>query len=242
MARDKGLQLIFERASDLPRLVRADQGKLRQVLTNLLHNALRFTQEGSVMLYAGGVPGAGAEAPDACRLAFTVVDTGPGIDAAEREGLFDAFVQADAGRQSREGLGVGLAISRNFVRLMGGSLQLDSQPGRGTIIRFDIRARVVDAAPTGAVRTDAGDTRQQPTAEAVLSLPMPLRDALSQALERLDVAAIGRTLERIGEHDPGLASALGEWAADFQYERILALLAPANDNGFHGKQPDERRQ
>jgi signal transduction histidine kinase/CheY-like chemotaxis protein len=133
-ARQKGLELHVICAPDLPRMLRADAGKLRQVLTNLLGNAIKFTDKGNVRLR---VERKASEAGDA-RLLCSVADSGRGIAPDELERLGAAFVQGAAGRSSREGTGLGLAISRGFVRLMGGELTLASAQGEGTMVAFDI--------------------------------------------------------------------------------------------------------
>jgi signal transduction histidine kinase/DNA-binding NarL/FixJ family response regulator len=142
-ARDKGLAFFFYCGTDVPRFIVGDQVKLRQVLINLLSNALKFTTEGSITLRVSTI----AQNPASTResqLLFSVADTGPGIAADEIDDLFNPFVQAAAGQQSDEGTGLGLAISRSYVRLMGGELRLDSQLGTGTTAVFDIPVGVVD--------------------------------------------------------------------------------------------------
>lgn len=134
-AEARDLSLRFELDS-VPHFVRGDPLKLRQVLINLLDNALKFTEHGQVALRVHPQPQDG-------RLAFAVVDTGIGISAAELGQLGTAFVRA--GGAQREGTGLGLAISRNFVRLMGGELRMASQPGHGTSASFSIELPAVSA-------------------------------------------------------------------------------------------------
>jgi predicted ATPase/signal transduction histidine kinase/DNA-binding response OmpR family regulator len=168
-ADDKGLQLICDRAPDVPRYIRTDEVKLRQVLINLLNNALKFTSEGGVSVRVGTVSSkhfsasGGAQAPTTnqvsskhfsasggaqaptTNLSFEVEDTGAGIAPEELDSLFEAFVQTKTGKESQEGTGLGLPISRKFVQLMGGEMNVTSQLGRGTIFKFDIRVSVVEA-------------------------------------------------------------------------------------------------
>jgi signal transduction histidine kinase/DNA-binding NarL/FixJ family response regulator len=131
-ARQKGLALVFEQSVDLPRYIRVDAGKLRQILINLLSNAFKFTRQGSVTLR---VDKRGEE-----RLSFSITDTGPGIASDELEELGRPFVQAHEGRKSREGTGLGLAICNRFIKLMGGELKLASVQGKGSTFTFDINA------------------------------------------------------------------------------------------------------
>lgn len=135
-AEDKKLQLLFERASNLPQYIRCDQVKLRQVLINLLNNALKFTQEGGISVRARKV------AHD--KIEFEVQDTGAGIATEELEQLFEAFVQTSTGKASEEGTGLGLPISRQFVELMGGQMAVESEIGRGMTFGFDVQVRLVE--------------------------------------------------------------------------------------------------
>jgi PAS domain S-box-containing protein len=128
-AESRGLTLAFDLDGELPERVHADEGKLRQVLINLVGNAVKFTDAGSVTVRVGWRDGRGR---------FEIDDTGPGIAPEDAERIMQPFVQAQAGTRAREGAGLGLAISRQFVRLLGGELELRSQPGRGTGFSFEI--------------------------------------------------------------------------------------------------------
>ncbi|HEY9697619.1 MAG TPA: ATP-binding protein [Trichocoleus sp.] len=155
-AEAKGLRLVFSCSPNVPRYVRADERKLRQVLLNLLGNAIKFTQAGSVLLrvrseeaedrrQAAEIPPSPISpspippSPHPLTLYFEVEDTGPGIAAAEMNQLFEAFSQTEIGQKSQQGTGLGLAISRQFVRLMGGDITADSVLGRGATFAFDIK-------------------------------------------------------------------------------------------------------
>jgi signal transduction histidine kinase/ligand-binding sensor domain-containing protein/CheY-like chemotaxis protein len=138
---EKGLHFLVNRTEEVPLHIRADQLKLTQVLFNLLANALKFTDRGSVQLRVWlASPIAGRT----CRLAFAVTDTGPGIAPDELGNIFEAFVQSRAGRQLQEGTGLGLTISSNLVKLMGGELRLESRLGQGTTASFDIPVSVLE--------------------------------------------------------------------------------------------------
>ncbi|MEO0456907.1 MAG: response regulator [Cyanobacteria bacterium P01_A01_bin.114] len=146
-AHSKGLKLTFEQAETLPQCVRADEGKLRQVLINLLGNAIKFTEKGGVILRVGQ---ATTHYPLPTILHFEVEDTGPGILPDDMDSLFDTFAQGKRGWQSQEGSGLGLPISQQFVRLMGGEIAVSSSVGQGTTFRFDIQ---VEASQTAARQT-----------------------------------------------------------------------------------------
>jgi PAS domain S-box-containing protein len=128
----KGLYLRLEDAGALPAWVRGDPLRLRQILLNLLDNAIKFTQNGEVVL--------SAEAEDNEMIQFAVRDSGIGIPSAVQEHIFQAFAQAD-GSVSRKfgGTGLGLAICRQLAALMGGELRLESAPGQGSTFRFRLR-------------------------------------------------------------------------------------------------------
>ncbi|WP_293337464.1 response regulator [Microcoleus sp. CAWBG58] len=200
-AKNQDLQLIFQRDADIPQYVRTDEVKLRQVLINLLSNAMKFTQIGGVSVRVcrklEGISAANSianiaeisdegeivsplknstdsdleasnypENPIISRqseskvlarmdnlnisnslfLEFEIEDTGVGIAPEEMGNLFQAFVQTASGQKAQQGTGLGLTISNEFVRLMGGVLTVESQLERGTIFRFGIEVSAVDAA------------------------------------------------------------------------------------------------
>ena len=143
-AQKKGVQLLFEGTDHVPQYIRSDELKLREVLINLLNNALKFTQTGGVTVY---IENCQLNNPQfsIINLQFSISDTGPGIAPEELEHLFEAFTQTETGRQAQEGTGLGLTISRKFVQLMGGDIRVNSTVGQGTTFTFDIQARAEDA-------------------------------------------------------------------------------------------------
>ncbi len=164
-ADDQHLQLVFERTPDVPRYVCTDEVKLRQVLINLINNALKFTSQGGVSLKVQSksetpttitfeseseTPTTNNKQPTTnnqqqTTITFEVEDTGAGIAPEELDSLFEAFVQTQTGKESQEGTGLGLPISRQFVQLMGGEMIVTSEVGRGSVFKFDITVSVVDA-------------------------------------------------------------------------------------------------
>jgi signal transduction histidine kinase/DNA-binding response OmpR family regulator len=138
-ATNAGLKLIFEREENVPRYIHTDEVKLRQTIINLLSNAIKFTSEGEIKLnvFLGD-----RENQDVFNLHFSVLDTGVGITAEEISKLFDAFSQAQAGKEMQEGTGLGLAISRKFVQLMGGDITVESELGKGTTFHFYIQVKL----------------------------------------------------------------------------------------------------
>jgi signal transduction histidine kinase/DNA-binding response OmpR family regulator len=141
-AESKGLLFIIERNENLPRYIKADDKKLRQILINLLGNAIKFTSSGSITLRIGLVK----EQEQKQIIHFEVEDTGAGIAPEEMDSLFEAFVQTETGKQSQQGTGLGLPISKQFIELMGGELRVDSQLGKGSIFKFDIQVQGSEAS------------------------------------------------------------------------------------------------
>ena len=144
----KNLSLTFDCNGDVPRYICTDEIKLRQVLINLIGNAIKFTDEGFVKLRIA-LTGMDTKSPSClsshCLLQFEIEDTGLGIAPEEIEHLFEAFGQGSSGREVREGTGLGLVISHEFVKLLGGEINLASEVGKGSKFIFNIPVQVVNA-------------------------------------------------------------------------------------------------
>ncbi|MES3021466.1 MAG: ATP-binding protein [Pseudomonadota bacterium] len=222
-AAHKGVKLVVE-CPLLPPPVRVDGGKLRQVLINLLTNAVKFTDAGVVTLGLAVHPAG----PGLLLLQFSVRDTGIGIDEAEHERMFEPFVQAE-GPRSQDGTGLGLTISREFVRLLGGVLGLRSRPGAGAVFSFALTVQVdpnAAAAPAG----QAYEAEAAPAPAAALSahtldaLDARQRRALRDALQQLDMRGVAALLVPVRAADAALADAIGAMLALHQYRELCALL------------------
>ncbi|MGM9426972.1 ATP-binding protein [Hydrogenophaga sp. MI9] len=151
-ARDKGLELNIYAAADLPQWVEADATRLRQIMFNLINNAIKFTSEGSVIAELTRAP-AGQSG-----VVLTVRDTGMGMDEETVNRLFTRFYQADNSLRRRiGGTGLGLEISRNLARMMGGDIEVSSQLGVGSVftVRLDLpeTKAPVDEPPTSVLST-----------------------------------------------------------------------------------------
>jgi two-component system sensor histidine kinase/response regulator len=133
-ANDKGLTLTFHLEETLPPYICTDQGKLQQMLLNLLDNAIKFTETGSVSLTVQALP----EREEGYGLLFIVNDTGSGIDETQAQRLFQPFSQAEAGRAVQNGTGLGLSISRQFAQLLGGELILASSDQQGSTFHLQL--------------------------------------------------------------------------------------------------------
>jgi len=132
-AETKRLQLVFASDPSLPQFVKTDAGKLRQILINLIGNAVKFTERGGVAVRATT-----ERTLTDWMLVVEIEDTGPGIYEEEQARLFQQFEQTSTGRRTQGGTGLGLAISREFARLMGGDITFRSEPGRGSTFRVTV--------------------------------------------------------------------------------------------------------
>lgn len=144
---EKGLAFVADYAADVPFYISTDEVKLRQILINLLSNALKFTQEGGISLRVGCMEKINTGATKHEQhvvLVFEIKDTGPGIANNELTSLFEAFTQTTTGRQSQGGTGLGLAISRQFAYMMEGDIRIRSDVGVGTTCTCTITARVIE--------------------------------------------------------------------------------------------------
>ncbi|MBE9198465.1 MULTISPECIES: GAF domain-containing protein [unclassified Nodularia (in: cyanobacteria)] len=151
-AESKGIKLIFDCDPTVPEYIKTDENKLRQILINLLGNAIKFTEKGQVTLRAKCDQLAGeveettnSVSPMPYQLFFEIEDSGTGIGPEEIGNLFQAFQQTRSGRLSQEGTGLGLRISQKFVQLMGGEITVESELGQGSCFRFHIQADLPEA-------------------------------------------------------------------------------------------------
>ncbi len=150
-AHRKGLELVPNLPPSLPARVSGDAVRLRQVLINLLGNAIKFTERGEVKLWVRATMLKNGKQ----QISFEVSDTGPGIAAEQQERIFEAFSQADGSTTRRHGgTGLGLAIAKRLVTLMGGKLKLESSPGEGAHFRFTISLANAEAKEPRSVQTD----------------------------------------------------------------------------------------
>ncbi|MDX2150284.1 MAG: response regulator [Bryobacteraceae bacterium] len=158
-AHNKGLELAWHIDAGVPQVIQGDPSRLRQVIVNLIGNAVKFTNRGEVVLHVSTEAVAG----DRCSLQFTVRDTGPGIPAEKQAIIFQAFEQVD-NSVTREcgGAGLGLAICSQLVALMGGRISVESELGRGSVFQFTAEFRMGPSVP------DHSDALQLVSGRAVL--------------------------------------------------------------------------
>ena len=151
-AQEKDLLFDFKIDTDVPTYICVDEGKLRQILINLISNAIKFTEIGHIHVRVFCKKSSAVNSQDleaSQQLYFEVEDTGTGISEAEQKTLFQPFIQTASGRRSQEGTGLGLSISYNYVKLMGGEMSVTSQLGEGSTFRFHIPVKSLDLFNTG---------------------------------------------------------------------------------------------
>jgi PAS domain S-box-containing protein len=196
---DKRLAFDCDVPTDLPAVIEADEKRLRQVLLNLLSNAVKFTDTGAVRLRIAVT----RRDQRTARLRFEVQDSGPGVAAEQQEAIFHPFVQGGPLQGRSSGAGLGLAISRELTRLMGGELHLESEPSSGTRFWFEIEVPVLNEPaasnwPHGLVTGYEGPRRTVLIADDVPANRAVLVDLLE---------ALGFSLVEVGDGQALLASA-----------------------------------
>ncbi len=181
-AQNKGVELVCRIAPNLPSRVKGDPTRLRQVLINLISNAIKFTEQGEVLLYLTQVDG------DACLMEFGVCDTGIGMTEEQQKIVFEAFNQADNSTTRKYGgTGLGLAISRRLVATMGGDITVESRPGRGSKFSFCIPLK----AEADARQTEPDSKLLSRQCILVVDDNQSSRNVLIAALKRWQVEVIG---------------------------------------------------
>jgi signal transduction histidine kinase len=214
-AEEKGLALSCSVGSGVPEVIEADERRLRQVLINLLGNAVKFTQKGSVRLEVSSMPWA---------IRFKVIDTGCGISPDEIPQLFRPFSQLGSASQKQEGSGLGLAISKHIIQTMGSNLEVQSELGKGSSFWFDLPVAADIELSPGAPE----DAEIEFLSGSAWTLPEPERLArlhnLVTAGDILELQAeVRRWINESPEPNP-LAQKLLELAGAFRIKAIRQIL------------------
>jgi PAS domain S-box-containing protein len=230
----KGLELILGFDPDVPTWLHGDTGRLRQVLTNLLGNAIKFTAKGEVALRVS----LAEKGPDACLLSFTVSDTGIGIPSTHIETIFDKFSQVDASTTRKfGGTGLGLAISKHLAELMGGTISVVSHEGKGSQFCVTVRLGVV----TQTVRTQP----EGRAAKRLRNLRVLIADDNATAREvlRVQLAACGMQVTETDGGSSALLALYGALEKGIPYNiAVIDMQMPGMDGEALGRamQADER--
>lgn len=232
LAKSLSLQLVREQV--VCRTLYADELKLRQVLINLLGNAVKFSAAGAVIITVQTPCVAGD-----CRFICTVQDSGPGIAPDEQALIFEPFVQAAHTSAHKEGTGLGLPISRQFARLMGGDITVVSTgiPGEGSLFRLEVPVRCADDAgqpapqgqplPVAAANVAGAQRAHAPAADADASrreLPGNWIDLMRTAATAADASTLRLLAAQLAATQPELAAALCRWIDAFDYDAIQQAL------------------
>jgi CheY-like chemotaxis protein len=219
-AAKKGLRLAMRRSPETPEYLESDHQRLEQVLKNLLSNAIKFTEAGEVSLDV-------SRSPDG-RVAFSVTDTGIGIPEEQRDVIFEPFCQADGTTNRRYGgTGLGLSISREFVRLLGGEIQLRSVVGKGSTFTLLLPETYIPAATPP--RLSGGATEKAPTPaiapgrSGTASEPAP--SAVAGVDDDRDRLSADRRVILIVEDDEPFARILSDLAHEFKFQALIANTA-----------------
>jgi signal transduction histidine kinase len=240
-ATQSGLRFSHETLSVLPAAIKSDARKLRQILLNLLGNAVKFTDQGSVAFRVGAQPLGSSHT----RLRFEVTDTGIGIAAADTARIFDPFQQILDRKRPIEGTGLGLAISRRLVDLLGGTLSVTSTPATGStfVVSLDVELaptaarRNTHAAPTIIghrgrrilVADDEADNRHILPRPRSGKLPAALASELYELALQGDVHALDSKLEAAraaGTAAPELLLELRQLVSSYDMKAVRELLRP----------------
>ncbi|MBP2227736.1 PAS domain S-box-containing protein [Azospirillum agricola] len=212
----KGLNLSASIADDTPRHVRGDPTRLRQVLFNLVSNAIKFTDRGGIEIAVwspappGVDQGSGHHPSRPLTLRFEVEDTGIGMTDEQRARLFGAFVQADASTSRKYGgTGLGLVICKRLVEAMGGTIAVTSTPGRGSVFRFTIEVQLAEAPPTGELAAHRHPALPPPALQPTSPVSLRLLLAEDNDINRMLITTM---LTRIGHRVDAVAD--GQAAVD----------------------------
>jgi two-component system, sensor histidine kinase and response regulator len=227
-AHRKGLEVLCQVASGVPWRARGDPTRVRQVLVNLVSNAVKFTHRGEVLVQVdrAEVPAGSPEHASDARhfeLAFSVTDTGPGIDPAVLSRLFQPFSQADNSTTRKYGgTGLGLAISRQLVEMMGGQISATSEPGQGSTFRFSVPLR---PPLDGAVAAEAPNLRG---VRLLIVEDNPTnREILCQQTE-----AVGMQVHAVPDGQQGLEAAVNAAAAGRPFQVAILDMKMPRMNGL----------
>ena len=234
-AESKGLQLTFQIADKLPRYVVTDENKLKQILINLLNNAVKFTDKGRITFRMW----VERDESESLRLMAEVEDTGIGIPAEDLDKIFEVFEQIAANAQI-EGLGMGLALSQNLAHMLGGEISVQSELGKGSSFRLKIPVgeseNIGESENSEEQGYPVGDAVKGPSKEgyhrepedlgpeALVALPTKLVESICEAAQTADYFWLLELVDQVDEQSPQVAQRLRELANNFQYDRLLELF------------------
>lgn len=235
LAKEKGLNLVFDCSSDVPRTFVTDEMKLYQVLINLIGNSIKFTEKGSVSLQVGVKPTDTDSFTPKLLLQFAVKDTGLGIRPDEIDKVFKAFTQTESGKKSQQGTGLGLSISQKFVKLMGDNITISSKPGSGSTFSFGLcvlkvdPSEVIEKKPylrSKLLKTPRISPKLDLAAfkSSIATLPPQLVSELKEAATYCEVETLNQIITEVSRRNLDLAEELDRLSMEYDFDGILALL------------------
>ncbi len=234
--RKKAIQLVIEYNDYVPQYIYSDPMKLRIILMNLISNAIKFTEEGRVLVK---ITGDFANCQQS-GLIFLVEDTGEGIEAEALDQLFTPFFQSRSGKKSQEGTGLGLAISCKFIELMGGNIHLESQVNQGTKVEFYLpisesaeypwhnhQSPAISANCLNLFLSDStGNFLANCNQETLKILPATWRENFLGKLQAGDIMAMENLVVNIQHDYPQIATGLAKLIHNYAFTELLDMFLP----------------
>ena len=218
LADQKGLSVQFVYTNEAPRLVQVDSARLARVIHNLLTNAVKFTEHGKVELRVDG-----RQVGQTAHLLISISDTGPGIAPSDLERIFQRFQQACSDQESRsQGVGLGLAVSREIIDLMGSRLSVESTPGQGSKFWFKLKVPILSPSESLPLMNNVGEA--PPVSPRIL---LADDDAMTQKLVRKMLSNLGFTVDLASNGQEAL-----ETLRKGEFEAVLLDCDMPVMNGF----------
>jgi signal transduction histidine kinase/CheY-like chemotaxis protein len=243
-AHAKGIEVATYVSRKLPPVIIGDRNRLRQVVLNLMGNAVKFTEGGGVMLHA--IPVSLQDASGTVSISFEIIDTGIGISPADQRRIFEMFAQASGDIAGKfGGTGLGLAISRDLVRRMGGDIECRSQPGSGATFAFTLRFKIGEAAEAGLSSPLAGRTvaLALPAGPTRTALTLTLADLGAEITELSTEQAASALIQSIAAHRSERLDVIVDASMAALFQRWLAVAGgDARRHLWLLMQPEERRR
>jgi signal transduction histidine kinase/CheY-like chemotaxis protein len=243
-AHAKGIEVATYVSRKLPPVVIGDRNRLRQVVLNLMGNAVKFTEGGGVMLHA--TPASSQDPPGSISICFEIIDTGIGISPADQRRIFDMFAQASGDIAGKfGGTGLGLAISRDLVRRMGGDIECRSQPGSGATFAFTLHFKIGESTEAVVSSPLAGRTvaLALPSGPTRTALTLTLADLGAEIAELPTEQAASALIQSIAEHRSERTDLIVDASVAALFQRWLAVAGgPAHRHLWLLMQPEERRR
>ena len=222
-AKEKNIAMYFVMQEDMPQHIKTDEIKLRQIVINLIGNALKFIEQGSIHVLTSI-----EYRDDKTQLYLSVKDTGIGIEKEDLKKIFDNFVQVSKDNYSEGGTGLGLSITKKFIENLGGTISVESEKGRGSEFSFFIP---VELSHEGTLSTDSFNEPMIPrekesksTDKILIDVPENIKNDLKYAILDGDIDKIEAIINRINEMNHEDAETVKKLSRAFAFEKILSLL------------------